>query len=147
MPSNEGAVYGLFIVAGQTPSTTGEVEVQIDPGDGTEPFYRRFEVTVEVPAGTDERGSSRIVSARSYPSPATSHVSLSIPGGVPGTLVSLRLIGTTGEAITTGPLRSERGEGDETVVILPLDGLTSGLWLWQTDYDDVVVEGRFFILR
>ena len=147
VPSRDGAVYGLFVVAGQTPGTIGEVEVQIDPGDGTEPFYRRFEVTVEMPAGIEEREGFGNSSALSYPSPATSHVSLTIPGGVPGTLVSLRLIGTTGATITTGPFHTESGVDGETVVILPVDGLPSGLWLWQATHNGVMVEGRFVVLR
>lgn len=146
VPSRDGAVYGLFIVAGQTPGTIGEVEVQIDPGDGTEPFYRRFEVIVAEPAGVDH-DESRWLLASAYPNPAVSTVALALPGALRGEAATISLIGPGGETVTYPPFRLEPGANGEAVARLSIGEVPSGSWIWRTEVGGTVYAGSFRIVR
>ena len=147
LPSSDGAVYGLFIVAGQTPGTLSSVEVQIDPGDGTEPFYRRFHVMVDQISSIDNASSS-IRRNGSRPDPASSHVTLTVPGNLLGEILTLHLTSPVGEILTLQPLTVEPGmNNDEARLHFSVDELPEGVWFWQTQVAGKTYMGRFRVVR
>ena len=47
LQKNQGVVFSVKMIGGMKEGETGEVEVMIDPGDGTEPTFHRFSLTVD----------------------------------------------------------------------------------------------------
>ena len=72
---SEGAVFSVKMIAGMQVGETGEVEVMIDPGDGTEPTFQRFAVTVDrVLSVADRREERRWL--RIFPNPTSGEITI-----------------------------------------------------------------------
>ncbi|MCB0711776.1 MAG: T9SS type A sorting domain-containing protein [Ignavibacteriae bacterium] len=67
LKKGEGVLFAVKVIAGVEVGESGEVEVMVDPGDGTEPTFHRFAVTVDRVLSVQEVEAEKAL--RIYPNP------------------------------------------------------------------------------
>ncbi len=146
----QGTVFVVRIISGNVFGTTGEVEVEVDPGDGTEPSYHRFALTVNGVSGVaEQKNRSRTFRSQAIPNPTTDNTLISLPIHFAGKNTVVEIVDPTGaEPVQRQELPAlQSGDHSAAVMVSGLDALPSGTYYYRVESNKEVITGSFLIVR
>lgn len=147
---NQATVFVVRVVTGEVSGSTGSVEVELDPQDGSEPEYHRLEVLVDqvgaVEGTHDVRVSNRGVA---FPNPAASELTIRAPDVYGGSTPFLEILNTAGERVYQGPAATAKADAGQVLVALRLspEVFPNGLYFYRILSSAGVTSGSFEIVR
>ncbi|MGE3801772.1 MAG: T9SS type A sorting domain-containing protein [Candidatus Kapaibacterium sp.] len=129
LKKGEGALFAIKMIAGMEVGESGEVEVMVDPGDGTEPTFHRFSVTVDRVLTVEEGETNEDEALRIFPNPTGGELSILCGRGGDCSALQVDLFDLMGRNLSN---QIEINYGSDRVT-LDLAQLPSGIYYCKVD--------------
>lgn len=137
LQSHKAALFAVQIGAGNQLGTTGEVEVEVVPGDNSESTYHRFAVTVDrvsgLPSSTATTESGRSLF---FPNPTAGSGTIHLPLRLIGKRIVVSLFDREGRLVRVNNLEASTGS-----TVVDVRSLPAGSYRYQVQSVQSAAEG------
>ena len=145
---NQATVFVVRVVTGEISGTSGSVEVEIDPQDGSEPEYHRLEVLVDQ-VGAVGRAHDDAPESLAFPNPATSELTIRAPGVYDRNLPTVEILNSAGKRVYQGTVAAASVDAGQVLVTLRLSPETfpNGHYFYRIRTSAGMATGSFEVIR